>query len=165
MAGRKKILTDEIQTKLCYILENGTTVKDACALVGIGERTFYEWVAIGNAYLDDEDHARMPRKIADRERFAQFAQATTHARSKMRDDVIKSLVSFARAGDSKAAMFLLERSDPTNWGRQTTVKGEVKMDININIEVVTRAWQALEKAGKDPELVFGRLAEQAERVQ
>jgi ribosomal protein L15 len=40
-----------------------------------------------------------------------------------------------------------------------------KVEIKVNIEVVTRAWTALEKAGKDPELVFGRLAEQAERVQ
>jgi hypothetical protein len=38
-----------------------------------------------------------------------------------------------------------------------------KVEIKVNIEVVTRAWQALEKAGKDPEVVFGRLAEQAER--
>lgn len=40
-----------------------------------------------------------------------------------------------------------------------------QIEINVNIEVVTRAWQALEKAGKNPEAVFNRLAEQAERVQ
>ena len=45
------------------------------------------------------------------------------------------------------------------------LKSDTEVTVNINIEVVTRAWQALEKAGKDPELVFGRLAEQAERVQ
>ena len=123
-AGRTLKLTDDLQKKICHILENGTSVKDTCALVGIGERTFYEWVAIGNAHIEGIDHARMPRKIAERERFSQFAQATTRARSKMRDDVVKSLVAFAKSGNVQAAMFLLERSDPENWGRQTRITHE-----------------------------------------
>lgn len=124
MVGRNNLLTDELKTRLCAILEGGTTVKDACSLVGIGERTFYEWVAIGNAYQSGEDHARMPRLVKDRERFAQFAQDITRARAKMREDVLKSLVAFARAGNTQAAMFLLERSDPENWGRQTRITHE-----------------------------------------
>jgi hypothetical protein len=119
--GRNSKLTDELEKSICNILENGTSIKDACALAGIGERTFYEWVAIGNAHLNGEDHARMPHKIVDRDRFAQFAQTATRARATMRDNVVKTMVSRARAGDMTAAMFLLERSDPENWGRQTKV--------------------------------------------
>jgi hypothetical protein len=40
-----------------------------------------------------------------------------------------------------------------------------RVEVNINIELVTRVWNAIQQAGKDPELVLGRLAEQAERVQ
>lgn len=40
-----------------------------------------------------------------------------------------------------------------------------QIEIKVNIEVVTRAWQALEAAGKNPEAVFNRLAQEAERVQ
>lgn len=40
-----------------------------------------------------------------------------------------------------------------------------QIEIKVNIEVVTRAWEALEAAGKNPEAVFNRLAQEAERVQ
>jgi hypothetical protein len=47
----------------------------------------------------------------------------------------------------------------------TAAPERVKIDVTINIELVTRVWNAIQQAGKDPELVLGRLAEQVERVQ
>jgi hypothetical protein len=40
-----------------------------------------------------------------------------------------------------------------------------RIEIKVNIEVVTRAWEAIEKAGRNPVDVFNRLAQEAERVQ
>ena len=151
MVGRTLKLTDELQKYICHVLEGGTSVKDTCALAGIGERTFYEWVAIGNAHLNGEDHPRMPRKVADRERFVQFAQATTRARAKMRNDVVQSLVSFARAGDVQAAMFLLERSDPQNWGRQT------KLSVDFDLQQLRELNRLLDMHGLKASDVFNDL--------
>jgi hypothetical protein len=47
----------------------------------------------------------------------------------------------------------------------TAAPERVKIDVTINIELVTRVWNAIQQAGKDPELVLSRLAEQVERVQ
>lgn len=41
---------------------------------------------------------------------------------------------------------------------------DTEINININFELVNRVWSALEQAGKNPEAVLSRLAEQAERV-
>lgn len=129
MTGRKLTLTEDLKINICRILEDGTTVKDACAIVGIGQSTYFEWVAIGNAYRNGENHERMPKRIADREMFAEFAEATTRARAKMRHDIVKVLGARARAGDVPAATFLLERSDPEQWGKRTYSKIEGLDDL------------------------------------
>jgi len=41
---------------------------------------------------------------------------------------------------------------------------ETQINVNINLEIVNRVWNALEQANKNPEAVLLRLAEQAERV-
>ena len=45
--GRKPKLTDELQEQLCEQLAKGKTIKGACGAVGIGERTYYDWIEKG----------------------------------------------------------------------------------------------------------------------
>lgn len=40
-----------------------------------------------------------------------------------------------------------------------------KIEIKVNIEVVTRFWNALEAIGENPTMVLNQLSERAERVQ
>lgn len=47
----------------------------------------------------------------------------------------------------------------------TAAPKEMKVNVNINYEVVTRVWTALEQADKNPEAVLLRLAEQAEQAE
>lgn len=72
-------LTPELQLKIIERLSTGATIKATCDSVGIGISTYYRWLEIGNAYLSDEPHERMPRKVADRVAFGEFGEAVTRA--------------------------------------------------------------------------------------
>lgn len=74
-------LTPELQKDILDRLRAGSTIKSTCDSVGIGESTYYQWVDIGNAYLDGQDHDRMPRLVKDREAFAEFAEEATRAQA------------------------------------------------------------------------------------
>ncbi len=47
--GRHTKLTPPLQRQLCKLLAQCVTVKDACAVVGIGETTYYRWLDQGEA--------------------------------------------------------------------------------------------------------------------
>lgn len=42
--ARKSKRNDKLESKIAEYLSGGSTIKDACAAVGIGEATYYEWV-------------------------------------------------------------------------------------------------------------------------
>lgn len=89
--ARPTKLNADVQQKIVERLQAGSTIKATCDSVGLGVSTFYQWVEIGEAYLADLDHARMPRLIAEREAYAEFAEATTRAQA---DGLIQAAVRF-----------------------------------------------------------------------
>jgi transposase-like protein len=92
--ARPTKLNSELQKQVIDRLAAGSTIKATCDSVGIAERTYYQWVACGEAFLAGEDHAKMPRLIADREALAQFSQEVTRAQA---DGMIQAAIRF-RAG-------------------------------------------------------------------
>lgn len=73
-SGRKRIFTPEIRKTIVQAVRGGLSNTDACNMAGIGERTLYEWLAIGEAVIDGRTHRRMPKETEIRAAFAQFAQ-------------------------------------------------------------------------------------------
>lgn len=76
MAGRKTKLDRTVQNKIVKLLKTGVTVSDACQSVGIGERTFYDW---------------MRRGEAGEEEYSQFSQAVTRAKVDAKVTAISTL--------------------------------------------------------------------------
>lgn len=95
--ARKGLYTPEIAAKLVEYLSQAVTVKDACALVGIAPQTFFQWC----------------------KRDASFRDATTRARAQGRLSAVLVIQdSVLRNKDTESAKWLLERTDPENWGRR-----------------------------------------------
>ncbi len=46
--GRPTKLNDELRTKICTLIKGGALPKDAPAMCGIGETTYYKWMQWGN---------------------------------------------------------------------------------------------------------------------
>ena len=90
--GRKTLLDAQLQRKICGLLAQGHTVSAVCGAVGIGERTFYDW-------LEKRPH---------------FSQAATRAIGQSK---IALLDKLRLSDDWRAQAFLLERRWPSEFGK------------------------------------------------
>lgn len=118
--GKPTLLTPQLQAEFVRYMQNGATIKDACAASGIGYSTYELWQAIANAWQSGNHHPNMPRKVEEREAWAQpyvqFVEAVKNARAIAR---IAAVVRIRKDESWQAQAWFLERSDPTNWGRHT----------------------------------------------
>lgn len=67
--ARPTLYNEDLCLRLCQALEEGQSIADACALCGIGETTYHQWVKKGD---DDEPP------------FVEFAELTRQARARGR---------------------------------------------------------------------------------
>ena len=130
--GRPSLLDEAVTRLLETVFIGGTTIADACAYAGISEAVFYRWMKIGRAldagHKRDDDHPYIPYKKADRERFLEFFKSIKRARAVMRVEAISLIRLAANDGNWQAAAWLLERSDPENWGRKVITQ-QANVDI------------------------------------
>lgn len=150
--GRKSKLTPELIGKLRDVLTGGSTVADACAYVGISEQSFYLWIKLGEALQNGDEHPDLPvvpkktRKMSNADFDALMREYETHiqlltefpelvkkAQAFMRVNAIARIIAASTNGEWQASAWLLERSDPKNWGRRVV---ENTHDGEITIKVV-----------------------------
>lgn len=141
--ARKTSLNPDIHRQLKEVVSVGVPIIDACAYVGITERTFYNWMRRGEQSKDGV--------------FFQFFQDITRARVTARVGAVTTIRKSIADGNPQSAQWFLERSDPTNWGR----KDKLTIDGNINIELINQAVKALTDAGIDATEVFNNLIAEA----
>ena len=97
--GRPSKVNEVDLDLLCSELEQGSTIKLACARVGISERTYSRWRLLG---------------LQDEEPFIIFYQRTELARAKAMDNLLDVVYNRAMT-DPKVAMWLLERIYPDEF--------------------------------------------------
>jgi len=82
--------TRRVRKQLLQLLQEGATVSQACAAVGISRRTFYRWLK--------DDPA--------------FAEAVAVAETRLIAAAERTLLQAIEQGDTRAAMWVLERRTP-----------------------------------------------------
>lgn len=103
--GRPSKLTEELTMTLVDVFERGqTSIASACALVGIGERTYHTWMR------------------RDEPEYVQFQQRIEKARAQAVQTYLEVIHSAAQNGTWQAAAWWLERVLPEQYGRKTTVE-------------------------------------------
>jgi hypothetical protein len=107
--ARPTELNDDVALKIAGFLEEGNSISDSCAMVGVAEQTYHNWIARGET---------------GEEPFLGFLGLTRAARAKGRNYHVK-IIKDAAVDDWRASSFFLERSDPDHWGRQEKIKQEV----------------------------------------
>ena len=209
--GRKTLFTPEARKAIIQAVRGGASNADACNMAGISERALYEWLQIGTCALESQPHRRMPRDLALRADFAQFAQeykiavaqgnlarvaqihragqdSWTHIRTGAVRFVAPPPLTWMdeqsgqiafddptgvlpgqwvrqysgeawrhHRGEWQAAAWYLERTDPENWARRTTLRVEGGIDITV----INGAIQALILLGHEPNEFFSKLRERA----
>lgn len=95
--AKKSNLMRVVEHDLIEHLRSGLTIRDACALVGITEKTYHEWC----------------------NRFSDFGDAAMRARVQTRQLAVLIVRKAVSEGDVSAAEWYLERTDPERWGKRT----------------------------------------------
>lgn len=97
--GRKTILNPSLTRRICALLQNGASIKSACILCNVAERTYFGWQERGKA-------GEQP--------YENFFVAATRAREQHRQRLI-GVVMKAADRDAKHAEWLLERQFPREF--------------------------------------------------
>lgn len=104
--GRKTVLKPEVSDRILQMLRAGNYVDVACRAAGIGQSTFYDWLARG----DREGKAPADAPFREFREHVDQARAEGEARN-------VAVIAKAATRDWKAAAFLLERQYPERWAR------------------------------------------------
>ena len=118
MAGRKTILTPELQDDVVKRIRAGNYIKVACQSVGIGVSTYFEWLKKG-------EEGRQP--------YAEFTEAIKKAESEAHVNYVAIVASHAPT-QWQAAAWWLERRFPQLWGRRDRldIKGEIVAEKKVD---------------------------------
>jgi len=114
MAGRKTKLTPELKEHFLNLLRSGNTIEACCGATGIGERTYFDWMA----------WARIGK-----EPFSQFSQSIKKAQQEAHIMMVDTLVKLAKRGSTMAAIFWLQNRFPDQWKDLRYIEGEIKHKI------------------------------------
>lgn len=110
MAGRKTLLTPEVETKICEYISRGAFDHVAAAAVGINPSTFYDWLNKGAA--GNEPYAKFSKKVMEARSAARLdAENRVHQ---------KEPFNWLRYGPGR------ERPGEPGWTNETTLN--VKAD-------------------------------------
>ena len=96
--GRKTRCTAQLQAQFCEALAKYHTIKDACAVAGIGESTFYLWLLKG---------------MSGEQPYLQFVEMLQLARARVRTTLVDEIITDK---DWRAKAWYLERSWPDAFG-------------------------------------------------
>lgn len=104
-------LNSKFIEKACEYLEDGNYVVTVCKLMGINEKTWYEWVNQGNKDIEDGTTSI----------FSKFCKAILEADAKAEARYVK-IIKTASETDWKAASWYLARKGKSKWLEKTEIE-------------------------------------------
>jgi hypothetical protein len=123
--GRNSKITMEMIQDAALAISKGCTVKDASALIGIPERTWFRWRARGDRllrYIEDcEERGEVPSLREDDELYIEFNDQITMALP-YRKLELRQIIEKAADKNWTAAAWMLERQYPDEYSRQVKVE-------------------------------------------
>jgi hypothetical protein len=126
--GRPSRLTPKVEKEFVGLIKAGNYIETACATVGIGRSTYYDW-------RKKADESTKPNKYTRFMDEVRKAQAWAEAR-----DV--AIINIHAENNWRAAAWKMERKYPNRWGRRRFKKKEQVSDkpvvspVNISREPV-----------------------------
>lgn len=173
--GRKSKLTDELQTEIANHLMIGCTVRDACELASIGERTFYEWMqanpqfsqavtqaqararrsavrAITSALMPSTSHIKETTTIEEtRLRTVKLADGTTEQQPYTYRRTTTTFRDIENPADWRAGIEYLKRRDRNDWSDKTTIQvDDWRSQAIADIKAGKISFEALRDAFDEP---------------
>lgn len=123
-AGRPSILTPERKKTFIKALENGSTIKLACALAGFRVSTVCEWIQRGKG--EHSTRQSTPE-------YAEFAAEVERAIARSELTLLKR-VNAASRDDWRAASWILERRFPAQWSNTQRIALQVEREVKARMD-------------------------------
>lgn len=111
--ARPTKLNPDSQEEIVRLIRAGNVAELAAEATGIGERTFYDWMARGEK---------------GDELYAEFREAVLLAKAEAEAGLVARIAQAATNGSWQASAWLLERRFGERWAKQPTVKKSGRPD-------------------------------------
>jgi hypothetical protein len=139
MAAAKKALhaprlNPEVQNRIVQALRAGNYLATAAQYAGVSRAAVYVWLNKGE---DAASKLEAGDDLTDNERvYYEFADAVARARSEAEVSNV-ALIKTAAQTQWQAAAWMLERSNPRQWGRRniTELVGADDGPVNLNVSI------------------------------
>lgn len=118
--GRPTKLTPEIAERICSALRIGASIDIAAHHAGVHRDSIYRWLQRGEQEFKGA--------------YAAFFEQTQRARADCQISALAIIKKASLAGDVKAAMFLLERRFPGDFGPRNHHQIEARVDQKVSVE-------------------------------
>lgn len=115
LVGHPTKLSQEMQDDFIDFVLRGLPPPRACDLVGISERTYYLWMQKGKRYADDIENGEQNDK---HRAFYEFYRQVNRAISMWMIRFVDRLSLHTVDSTWYRDLAVLERRDPSNWGKQ-----------------------------------------------
>lgn len=144
----------DIYTRVANAVRQGHPIDTAARLAGLGRTTARDWLNAGRAILDDHPD-KSPGELGSH---AVFADAINAAEAEMVEAKLAEVNRDAAIPGKgwTAAMTLLERRRPQDFGRYNRVEVTQERTTTLRIELSSEAAQALGAAQERLALPEGR---------
>jgi len=142
--GRPCKLTPELIAKFSNYIAHGNYAITACRCCGLGEKTFYDYVKLGEADIDNGVESI----------YAQFIKSLKSAEAECEASLASMIKDTAL--DKKEwlpAMTFLERRHPERWGRKDRLNVDQQQTVNVN--VIVKHYQDELPTGVTPQIIDG----------
>jgi transposase len=139
--ARKGKYTPQVVARLVRAVRMGSTYGLACKFAGIGERTFFTWMA----------DAREARETGAKSKYSNLLEEIERAEG---EAAVRWLAVIEKAavddGDWRASAWRLERRYPDEYGKRAIqFSGQVDTQMTVGDEEVVALRGLLERIGED----------------
>jgi hypothetical protein len=140
--GRASKLTADVAEKIITVVRAGNLRETAAAAGGITTNTMRNWLRRG---------------ASGEEPYASFSEALDIAEAEVETTTVGVIEKAAKAGDWKAAAYLLENRGPRRWSRTTRLEHTGKDGGPIELDSKTELFARLDRlrASEAPQVETG----------
>lgn len=129
----KLILTPDVGLRIIEMVKAGNYAKVAAQAAGITERTFYNWIALGEEHIESAEQGDpLPESL---QLYVDFLQSLKEAEAIGETLLVMDVLT--RGTGWQAPMTVLERKYPQRWGRREHVdvnhSGAVKHTVGVDL--------------------------------
>lgn len=134
--GRPTKLTPQLTERIAMLIKGGAYPTKAAVAAGLSEASYFAYMARGRAEQERMAEQSSTRPKASERPYIDFLEAVEQASAEIQAIMANKIVTAAQAGDWKAALAYLERTNREEWGRVTRTEltgaagGPVKQEVS-----------------------------------